>query len=451
MSKIIKIRKGLDISLKGNAEKVLMKSPVSGSYAVKPTDFKNLVPKLMVKEGDRVLAGTPLFTDKNCPEIVFASPVSGAVSAIVRGDKRKLLEVVVVPSKEQECLSFDVQPIEKLSADQVKSLMLQSGAWTFLKQRPYGIVANPNDQPKAIFISGFDSAPLAPDMDYTLTGEKEAFQAGIDALRKLTPGVIHIGLDNQVSATSILQKIKGVEITTFAGKHPAGNVGIQIHHISPVKKGDIIWTIDPQHVVSLGRLFLKGVYDVAKVIALTGSEVKSPRYFRMIAGGNINALSNQIETKNNPRYISGNVLTGTNIGAKGHLGFYDNVITVIPEGDYYEFLGWANPLRLKKYSTSRSYLSGLFPKKKYTMDANLNGSQRPFIMTGQYEKVLPMDILPVYLLKAIIADDIEKMEQLGIYEVIEEDLALCEFVCTSKIEVQALLRKGIDSMIKEMA
>ncbi len=450
MSKVIKIRKGLELSLKGRAEKVLVKSPIAPTYAVKPTDFHNLTPKLMVKEGDAVLAGTPLFIDKNHPEVVFASPVSGVVSAIVRGEKRKLLEVVVHPSDVQEYVQFDVKPAYNLSRAQVKELMLQGGAWPFLKQRPYGILANPNDEPKAIFISGFDSSPLAPDVDFVLTGEGEAFQAGIDALGKLTSGKIYLGLNDEVSATSILRKIKGVETNTFIGKHPAGNVGIQIHHINPINKGEVVWTIDPQHVVILGRLFLKGTYDASKVIALTGSEVKKPRYFRMIAGSNISAIGDQIDTAKNPRYISGNVLTGANIGAHGYLGFYDSAITVIPEGDHYEFFGWANPFRLKKYSFSRSYLSSLMPKKQYALDTNLNGGERAFVMTGQYEKVVPMDIYPVYLLKAILADDIDKMEQLGIYEVIEEDFALCEFICPSKIEVQEILRRGINMMIKEM-
>ncbi len=336
-----------------------------------------------------------------------------------------------------------------MSREALVAFLLKSGAWPFLKQRPYGIIANPADQPKAIFISGFDSAPLAPDMDYVLTGEAEAFQKGIDVLRQLT-GKVHLSMNDQPAATSILQKVKGVEFHTFKGPHPAGNVGVQIHHIAPLNKGDVVWTIDLQHIVSLGRLFLKGVYDVSKVIALVGSEVKKPRYFRMISGACIKPLHDYINTAGSPRYISGNVLTGTNIGAEGFLGFYDSMISVIPEGDHYEFLGWANPFRMKKFSVSRSYFSWIFPDKEYALDTNINGGQRAFVMNGEYEKVLPMDIYPVYLLKAILAEDIDKMEQLGIYEVVEEDLALCEFVCTSKIDVQDILRKGINLMIKEM-
>ncbi len=449
MSNVIQIRKGLDISLKGKAEKVLTKISGAAVYAVKPDDFQGITPKLTVKEGDTVLAGTPLFTDKHRPEINFVSPVSGSVQQIVRGDKRKLLAITITPTAEQEFLRHETGNLNALSREALVAFLLKSGAWPFLKQRPYGIIANPADQPKAIFISGFDSAPLAPDMDYVLTGEAEAFQKGIDVLRQLT-GKVHLSMNDQPAATSILQKVKGVEFHTFKGPHPAGNVGVQIHHIAPLNKGDVVWTIDLQHIVSLGRLFLKGVYDVSKVIALVGSEVKKPRYFRMISGACIKPLHDYINTAGSPRYISGNVLTGTNIGAEGFLGFYDSMISVIPEGDHYEFLGWANPFRMKKFSVSRSYFSWIFPDKEYALDTNINGGQRAFVMNGEYEKVLPMDIYPVYLLKAILAEDIDKMEQLGIYEVVEEDLALCEFVCTSKIDVQDILRKGINLMIKEM-
>ncbi|MDR1406329.1 MAG: Na(+)-translocating NADH-quinone reductase subunit A [Prevotellaceae bacterium] len=448
MSKIIRIRRGLDISLKGTAEKVLSKTAPVADYALKPADFPHLVPGLAVREGDEVLAGTPLFVDKYRPEVRYVSPVSGTVSAIVRGDKRRLLEVVVTPAGEQQYVRHPVADLAACTREQVVALMLESGAWPFLKQRPFGVVAHPADTPKAIFISGFDSAPLAPDIDYVLTGEGVAFQKGIDVLRKLCDRIC-LGLNDRLAAISIFRKTQGVETNTFIGPHPAGNVGIQIHHVSPLNKGEKVWTIDPQHIVSLGRLFLKGVYDVSKVIALVGSEVKKPRYYRMIAGASVSCVDEHIITANRPRYISGNVLTGANVGENGHLGFYDSLLTVIPEGCRYEFLGWLNPLRLHRYSISRSYLSWIFPRKEYTLDTNINGGVRAFVLNGEYEKVLPMDIYPVYLLKAILASDIDKMEQLGIYEVLEEDLALCEFVCTSKIPVQQILRQGIREIYEE--
>ncbi|MDR3133947.1 MAG: Na(+)-translocating NADH-quinone reductase subunit A [Prevotellaceae bacterium] len=449
MSKVVKIRRGLDISLKGNAEKVLSRTGKVTSYAVRPVDFPHLVPKLTVREGEPVLAGTPLFVDKYRPEVRYVSPVSGTVAAIVRGEKRRLLEVVVTPAEEQQYLQHPVPDLAACSREQIVSLMLESGVWPFLKQRPFGVVAHPDGRPKAIFISGFDTAPLAPDIDYVLTGEGEAFQKGIDVLCKLCDKV-YLGLNGQPAAVSIFRKTKGVEVNTFIGPHPAGNVGVQIYHISPLNKGEKVWTIDPQHIVSLGRLFLKGVYNVSKVIALVGSEVKRPRYYRVIAGAAVSCVEEYIIKTNRPRYISGNVLTGTNIGAGGHLGFYDALLTIIPEGDKYEFLGWLNPLRLHRYSVSRSSLSWISPGKEYTLDTNINGGVRAFVVNGEYEKVLPMDIYPVYLLKAILASDIDKMEQLGIYEVLEEDLALCEFVCTSKIPVQQILRKGIGELYEEL-
>ncbi|MDR0667801.1 MAG: Na(+)-translocating NADH-quinone reductase subunit A [Prevotellaceae bacterium] len=448
MLNVIPIRKGHTISLKGAAEKILSRLPPPASYALKPGDFPHLTPRLLVGEGDRVLAGAPLFVDKYRPAIRYASPVSGTVSAIVRGDRRRLLSVIVTPSYEQEYVQRPVADLSALAREEVVALLLESGAWPFIRQRPFGTVADPADYPKAIFISGFDTAPLAPDADFTLTGETLAFQKGIDVLHKLADR-LYLGLHDEMGATSILQHIKGVEKKIFRGPHPSGNVGVQIHHISPLNKGEKVWTVDPQHIVSLGRLFLQGVYDVSKVIALTGSEVKRPRYFRMRSGASLSTIAGYVHTAGRRRYISGNVLTGTNVGPDGHLGFYDNAITVIPEGDQYEFLGWANPLRLHRYSVSRSYLSWMFPHRKYALDANINGGERAFVLTGLYEKVLPMDILPVYLLKAILAGDVDKMEQLGIYEVIEEDLALCEFVCPSKIPVQAILRKGIALMLNE--
>ena len=450
MSKVVKIKKGLNIKLKGSAEKVLSKAAIAGSYAVKPSDFHGLTPKLAVKEGDLVKAGSPLFYDKSRPELKFVSPVSGTVSVISRGERRKLLAVIVSPDAEQTFVKHDVSNLASMNRDEIISLMLEAGLWPFIKQRPYGIIANPTDHPKAIFISGFDTAPLAVDMDFVLTKESETFQKGIDILKRLSTGKVHLGISDDNEASGILQKVKGVESTTFKGPHPAGNVGVQINHIDPINKGEVVWTIDPQMVALLGRFFTTGIYNAEKVIAVTGSEVKRPQYFRIIMGASMNTIADNVNTDNNPRYISGNVLTGTDVGADGYLGFYDNIISVIPEGDHHEFLGWAKVFRPKVFSASRAYLSFLTPNKKYALDTNLNGGERAFVMSGEYENVVPMDIYPVYLLKAILAEDIDKMEQLGIYEVIEEDLALCEFICASKIEVQAILRKGIELMIKEM-
>jgi len=452
MSKVIKIRKGLNIPLVGQPEKVLIRADMAETYAVKPSDFPGLTPKLNVQVGDKVKVGNPLFHDKYRPDIVFCTPVSGEVVEVRRGDRRVIEEVVVKTTGNLDYEQFEAANPAQLTREHVVEKLLKSGTWPYLRQRPYGIIANPVDKPKSIFISCFDSAPLAPDMDFAVNGEQEAFQAGIDALKKLTEGDIHLGLNADYPASSVFAKAKNVQTHNFTGPHPAGNVGVQIHHIDPINKGDVVWTVNPLDVIIIGRLFLKGVYDATKVIALAGSDVVKPRYYRLISGARVDSITkeNLVKTENEHRIISGNVLTGAKVESIGFLGFYDNMLTVIPEGKHHEFFGWMAP-GFNKYSASRTFFSKLFPGKSFKLDTNLNGGERAYVLTGQYEKVLPMDIYPVHLIKAILANDIDKMEQLGIYEVVEEDLALCEYVCTSKVEVQEILRKGIESMIKELS
>ncbi|HNY08983.1 MAG TPA: Na(+)-translocating NADH-quinone reductase subunit A [Tenuifilaceae bacterium] len=451
MSTIVKVRRGLNIPMEGRAENVLVRKNMSETYGVKPLDFPGLLPKLEVQEGDVVRAGTPLFYDKYRPEVKFSSPVSGEVVEIRRGERRQILEVVVKANGSVEYQVFGAAQPAALTRNQVVEKLLVSGVWPYIRQRPFGIVANPNDTPKAIFISCFDTAPLAPDMDFSIQGEDENFQAGIDALSKLTPGKIHLGLNADYPAASAFAKANGVEHHYFRGPHPAGNVGVHIHHIDPIGKGDVVWVVNPLDVVIIGRLFLKGIYDASRVIALAGSEVTSPRYYRVISGAQIDSItSGNLNSNIELRYISGNVLTGTKVEPFGYLGFYDNMVTVIPEGNHYEFFGWMSP-GFNKFSASRTFLSRLTPWRKFKFDTNLHGGKRAYVITGQYEKVMPMDILPVHLIKAILANDIERMEQLGIYEVVEEDMALCEYVCTSKTDVQQILRKGIESLIKELS
>lgn len=449
MSKHFKFKRGLDIRLKGAAEAVLKDAPVPQTVALKPTDFFGLIPKLSVKADAQVKAGDALFFDKYHPEILFTSPVSGTVKAINRGERRKLLEVVVEPDGKNEFQAFPVADPLTLSREEISGQLLKSGLWPFIRQRPYGILAKPDDKPKHIFISGFDSSPLAPDYEFIFKNEQAALQTGINALSKLTEGSVFLGLSPKQS-NGIFASLKNVTVNTFEGPHPAGNVGVHIHHVSPVFKGDIIWTISPQAVVYIGRLFREGRLNVSKIIALTGSEVKAPQYYKTILGAEMTGLlSNTTKKETHERYISGNVLTGTKIDPDDYLGFFDQVVTVIPEGDEYELLGWALPGK-DKFSGSKTFLSGLFPQKEYVLNANMHGGERAFAMTGQYEKFLPMDILPVFLLKAVLTNDIDRMEQLGIYEVIEEDLALCEYADTSKIKAQDILREGINIMIKEV-
>jgi len=445
MLKTIKIRKGLNIKLKGTAE-ISVGEANSAFYGIRPSDFQGVTPKLCVQANDIVKVGSTLFYDKNRPEVKFASPVSGRVVSVNRGERRRILAVEIESDGKFNSENFSIEGASSWSQESIKQLLLESGLWPFIIQRPFGIIADPADTPRDIFVSGFDSAPLAPDYDYTLNNDISALQAGIDVLAKLTDGKVYLG----VRGGSKLADVKNAEVNVFEGPHPAGNVGVQIHQLKPIDKGVKVWTVDPQAVVFIGRLFANGKLNMSKIVALTGSEVKNPMYYKTVVGAKISSIvSGKTKGSCKERIISGNVLTGLTSELDDFIGFYHNQITVIPEGDNYEFIGWAMP-RFNKFSMSRAYFSWLMPGKTYRADANLNGEERAYVMTGQYEKVLPMNILPVHLIKSIMADDIEKMEQLGIYEVIEEDFALCEYVCTSKIEVQHILRKGINLIVKEL-
>lgn len=449
MSKVINLRKGLDIKLNGAAEKVVQTGGGVARCALKPTDFRALTPKLMVKAGDDVQAGDVLFVDKMRPEIKFTAPVSGLVEAINRGERRKLLEVVIKADTSVRYKDFGKADVNDLSREEVVSKLLESGAWPLIKQRPYEIVADPTVTPKAVFVSAFDTAPLAPDYDVLLTGREKDLQSGIDCLKKLCGKNVNLNLQAGTPSTSVFTKLQNVEVNYFAGAHPAGNVGIQIHHLNPINKGEHVWTVNAQDVAIIGKLFNEGHLDTRKVIALTGSEVSKPQYYHAYIGASIADLTGgKLKADGAQRIISGNVLTGTKVEADGFLGYYDNQITVIPEGNYYEFMGWGAP-GFNKFSASRLFPSFLCPRKKYNLDTNYHGERRAFVVSGQYEKVLPMDIYPVYLLKAVLAQDIDRMEQLGIYEVAPEDMALCEFVCTSKTPVQQILNEGIELMMKE--
>jgi Na+-transporting NADH:ubiquinone oxidoreductase subunit A len=449
MSRTLKLKKGLDIKLMGKAKAEKVKVDKPAYYAVKPTDFHGLTPKLTVKVEDSVKAGTPLFFDKFNPEIKFVSPVSGTVVAINRGDRRKLLEVVVKADSENAYET--ISPVsEKSSVEEIKACLLESGVWPSIKQRPYDVIANAQDTPKCIYISCFDSSPLAPNYEFTLKGEEKYFQAAVNALSKLSTGGVYLGLDASLKGNSIFEGIKNVEVNYFSGKHPIGNAGVQLHHVNPVNKGEKVWTIRPQDAIIIGRLLLDAKYDARKLVALTGSELNETAYCELINGAQItDVLKPRLKNELNQRIISGNVLTGTTIAADSYLGYYDAQISVIPEGDNAEFFGWMMP-GFNKFSASKTFFSSLLPKKEYKLDANYHGEPRAFVISEQYEKVLPMDILPVFLLKAILVEDIDKMEQLGLYELVAEDMALCEYVCTSKTEVQDIMWTGIDLMIKEL-
>ncbi len=449
MSETIKINKGLDIKLFGEPQKVLT-SIYSNKFALKPTDFNAVFPKLLVKEGDEIKAGTKVFFDKYRDNIVFTSPVSGKITEIVRGPKRVLQEIRIDADPEISYIDFGIANPNDLKREEVIAKLLDSGVWPVIRQRPYSIIADPSDNPKAIFISAFDTSPLAPDYDLMVHGNGDIFQTGLDALMKLTNGKVHLNLDKSKNISRVFSNSKDVQINYFEGPHPTGNISIQINKIDPINKGDIIWYVNLQDILTIGRLFLEGKYDAKKIIALTGSEVEKPRHFKTIAGTSISEMVKNNVKEGNLRYISGNVLTGTKIKSDGYVGFYDSQVTVIPEGDYYEFIGWALP-GLHKFSFYRSFISWMTPKKKFRFDTNIHGGKRAFVMTGQFEKVFPLDIYPMQLVKAIMTEDIDQMENLGIFEVDEEDFALCEYISTSKIEIQSIVREGLDLMRKEMS
>lgn len=451
MSKTIKLRKGLDIRLVGVANKVKTEASLPKTVSVKPSDFHGMTPKMLVKEGDEVKKGTIIFQDKYNEPIKFASPVDGKVMAIVRGEKRRILEVVISVNAEQSAISTSKIDVDSMSNEDVKSAMLSSGLWPFIKQRPLDIVANPSNEPKAIFISAFDSSPLAPDFDYVLHGKGEAFQAGLNALTKLTSGSVHLTVNGKLPVDPVFTEAKGVQINRISGKHPAGNVGTQIHHIDPVNKGEFVWCVNAQDVVNIGEFFLTGSYASKRTIAITGSEVKDPQYVETVIGANVTEILEGQINSDNVRVVSGNVLTGDKISADGHLGFYHHQITIIPEGNQLKFVlknGWLG-LGFDKFSNSRLFPTYLLGNKKFRLDTNTNGEERAFVMTGELEKVFPFDILPMQLAKAAITDDIDGMENLGIYEVAPEDFALCEYVCTTKIDIQDKIRQGLDLIGEE--
>lgn len=449
MSKTIKLKKGFDINLAGAPSNDVVKDVQPDTFALKPTDFPGMTrPKLLAKEGDNVKAGSPVFHDKVFEDVLYTAPVSGEIVEVKRGAKRKILEIKILADKAVEYESFtkhSVSDIKGLSKEATIAQMCKGGVWPNIIQRPYGIVANAEESPKAIFISGFDTNPLAPSIEVLFSGQEQAFQAGIDILKKLTSGLVHLGINGKEEIPSLYSAVKGVQINKISGPHPAGNVGVQIHHIDPVNKGDLVWTVTPYGVIQIGKLFLEGKYDASKIIAVAGSEVSSPKYYSTYIGANAGKFLEGNLKKDHVRVVSGNVLSGNGIGKDGYLGYYHNALTVIPEGDYEELLGWILPSTSKlSFHKAFGLLSFLTPKKEFVLDTNTRGEPRAFVQSGEFEKVMPMDVMPTYLVKAILAEDYDDMEALGIYELVEEDIALCEFIDVSKHELQTILRTGLD-------
>ncbi len=450
MSKDIRIRKGLDIKLVGEAEKITVNATRSNVFAIKPDDFHGIIPKVVAKQGTEVKAGEPLFHSKSNEKMLFPSPVSGEVIEIVRGAKRKILAFKILADKEQQYADFEAKDVDAMSGDEVKAHLLSSGCWPFIKQRPYDVIANPEVAPKAIFISGYATAPLTADMDYILEGRANELQAAVNALSKLTDGQVHVSVGKK--SNSPLSGLNNITLHKVSGPHPAGNVSVQIGKIDPIDKGEVVWIVNPQDLLIIGELLLTGKFNAERTIALAGASVKNPKYYKTKIGAEVSSVvyDSGVYDEANIRVISGNVLTGENVKPDGHLGYYHSDITVIPEGDDYELFGWNKPI-FNKISPSRALtFSWLFPNKKYNLNTNTNGEHRAFVLTGTYENVFPLNIYPLQLLKACMVNDLDAMEQLGMYEVAPEDFALTEFVCVSKQPHQQIIREGLDLMLKEI-
>ncbi|MCB0401443.1 MAG: Na(+)-translocating NADH-quinone reductase subunit A [Flavobacteriales bacterium] len=448
MSMDVKIRKGVNIKLKGTAEKLYADSVPCTDVVLKPTDFPGLRPKLSVKVGDKVKAGSTVFYDKDNDVVKFTSPISGEVVEINRGEKRKVLEIRIKSDGANQFETFKQGDPGSMSREDVISNLLNSGVWPFIRQRPFDVVANPADTPKSIHVTALDTAPLAPDYGFIVHGQGAVLQAGLDALAKLTDGKVHLNINGNANADEAFTSAKNVQINKISGPHPAGNVGIQVHHIDPVNKGEVVWVLNALDVLTIGRLFKEGQFDASRSIVVCGSKVNAPKYCKTVLGARVADLVKD-GVEEGGRFISGNPLSGTQVAADGHLSFYDYQLTVLPEGGEDRFFGWLPYLGFNGFSLSRTAFSFMSPNKERDLDTNMNGEERAFVVTGEYEKVFPMDIYPVYLLKSMVTSDIDLMEKLGVYEVAPEDFALCEYSCTSKIQTQKIVREALDLVKKE--
>ena len=448
MSKDIRIRKGFNLNLEGEADKILVDINPSKTFALKPDDFFATTPKLLVKEGAKVEKGTPLFFAKENPRIHFVSPVSGEVTAIVRGAKRKILEVVITDDGANKSVKHDIPALNDLDAEQTKEVLLKAGAWPFITQRPYGTIARPEDTPKAIFVSTYTTAPLDVDYDFLLKNNKAEFQKGIDVLAKLSENVT---VTADASFKGFFEKVTNADVVGVSGMHPAGNVGVQIHHLNPINAGERVWVVNPEDVVNIGALFATGEFSAQRTVAVVGSSVKNPQYYKATIGASIPALMEtvKVEDEGQKRYINGDVLSGTATSPEGYLSYYNNVFSIIPEGNEYRMFGWLPFVDNNIPSMSKTSLSWLFGKRKAKVNTNLNGEERALVVTGEMEQVLPMDIYPMQLIKACMIEDVERMEALGIYEVVPQDFALVDYSSTSKLEAQEIIQQGIELMIKE--
>ena len=449
MSVDIKIRNGFNLNLNGEANKILSESERSKTFALKPTDFFCLKPKLLVREGDKVKKGTPLFFSKSNPRIHFVSPVSGEILAISRGEKRKILEIVISgQNTNNDSVKFKTTNFKNFSVEEIKDVLLRSGSWPFILQRPYGIIAQPEDKPSAIYISTYSTSPLDVDFDFVLKNKKEDFQLGVSILSKLADN-LYLTVDSDFPG--FFENIKNASILKVKGPHPAGNIGVQIHNHKPISPGEKVWTVKPEDVSNIGSLFRNGEFCSNRTVAVVGPTVKNPQYFTSQIGSSISSILKKIEVDKSKecRLINGDVYSGKKTDIDGYLSYSNNLLTIIPEGKSYRMFGWLPFKDNFIPSLSKTSFSRFLNKSKLEVNTNLNGEERAMVVTGEMEKVFPMDIFPMQLVKACLNQDIERMEALGIYEVVPEDFGLIDFSSSSKIEAQEIIKKGIELIINE--
>ena len=447
--KKIQNRRGAQLHIKGSAEKVFTKPPTLTRFALSPDDFFGTTPKLLKKEGEKIQAGEPVFFSKENPRIQFVSPVSGTIEAIKRGARRKIEKVIIESVASQKAITHQVSNWSKLDREALKALLMESGNWPFIKQRPYGTIANPEDTPKAIFVSTYSTNPLAPDFEFILSNEIDAFQEGINVLNQLTDQTVFLGVD--ASHPDTYKDIKKVQHYTISGPHPSGNISLHIQELSPLNMGERIWTVGPEDVVNIGRFIMTGQYSPKRTLAITGNALEQPKYVGASIGAELSPILKEFKLRfAQNRIINGDVLTGTSTSADGFIGYYNNQITIIPEGNEYRMFGWLPFKDNQVLSLSNTSFSRLFKKRDFEVNTNLNGEERALVVTGEMEKVFPFDIFPMQLIKACLVEDIEKMEALGIYEIVPEDFGLIDYANTSKIEAQEIIREGIELMIKEV-
>ena len=449
MSQDIRIKKGLDLNLVGVAEQTFHKEVASTTFGFYLDDFHTLTPKLQLKEGTEVKAGEPLFYDKNNPDIQFVSPVSGELVAIERGERRKVLSIRLLADKEQEYLKHPKLSLNEVSREELLRYFLSTGLWPFIKQRPFDLIADPKQTPKAIFVSGLNTGPLNTDLDFVLKGSEDKLQAALSALKKLTPGSVHVTVASKKN--SVFSTLDDIVLHQINQLHPAGLVGTQIAHIDPINKGEVVWVVGAQDLVIMGELLLTGQFNATRSIAVAGSRITSPKYIKTKIGAELGPILEAIGVQEGDnRFIAGDVLTGAQVKPNEHLRYYATQLTVIPEGNDYEFFGWNKPVFDKVSPTRALTFSWLSKNKAYDLDTNTNGEHRAFVVTGSYEEVFPLDIYPMQLLKACMVKDLDEMEQLGLYEVAPEDFSLTEFICISKQSHQAIIREGLDVLKQEL-